>query len=74
MRGLASRRAFLAGAAASGLALPLRAQTALPRRGVNLSHWLSWEGRQPVVEADVRMIRTAGFGHVRLPLEPAFIG
>lgn len=69
-----TRRDFLAGAAASALPAPLRAQAALPRRGVNLSHWLSWEGRQPIVAADARMIRAAGFDHVRLPLDPAFIG
>lgn len=75
-----SRRRFLtsaAGAGAFGL-LPAepRAQgsPSLPKRGVNLSHWLSWEGRQPVVAADAAAIRKAGFDHVRLPLDPEFIG
>ena len=73
-----SRRGALsgAGALALGLALPRqsRAQAALPRRGVNLSHWLTWEGRQPVVAEDARKIRAAGFDHVRLPVDPEFIG
>jgi len=74
----ATRRRVLIGAAGTGLALalprPLAAQNALPRRGVNLSHWLSWEGRQPVAPEDARKIRAAGFDHVRLPVDPEFIG
>ena len=73
-----TRRRVLIGAAGAGLtlALPRRslAQASLPKRGVNLSHWLSWEGRQPVVAEDARKIRSAGFDHVRLPVDPEFIG
>jgi endoglucanase len=77
-----SRRQVLLGAAGAGLAAALPrggraqvgAQAALPRRGVNLSHWLSWEGRQPVTAADAAMIRRAGFDHVRLPVDPEFLG
>lgn len=73
-----TRRRVLLGASGAGLslALPRRlaAQAVLPKRGVNLSHWLSWEGRQPVVAEDARKIRAAGFDHVRLPVDPEFIG
>ena len=79
-----TRRRFLSAAGALGLAgalaagrprrLAAQGQSALPRRGVNLSHWLSWEGRQPVVAADAQMIRAAGFDHVRLPVDPEFLG
>ena len=63
-RPAARRRELLLGAAAAGLALGLPrgalGQTpdlgaGLPRRGVNLSHWLSWEGRQPVGPGDARL-------------------
>lgn len=66
-----------AAAATSMLVMPrmLAAQGAgLPRRGVNLSHWLSWEGRQPVAAVDARLIRSVGFDHVRLPVDPEFLG
>lgn len=43
-------------------------------RGINLSHWLSYEGRQPVVQADMELIRKAGFDHVRVSFDPAFLG
>ena len=72
---------MLAGAAAAGLSFALPAEVSaqgrgdgLPRRGVNLSHWLSWEGRQPVAPVDLRLIRSAGFDHVRLPVDPEFLG
>ncbi|MCK6449714.1 MAG: glycoside hydrolase family 5 protein [Alphaproteobacteria bacterium] len=73
------RRILLAaGAAALSLAVPgpTVAQGAgpLPRRGVNLSHWLSWDGRQPIAPVDARLIRAAGFDHVRLPVDPEFLG
>ncbi|MEI2782198.1 MAG: cellulase family glycosylhydrolase [Candidatus Competibacter sp.] len=44
------------------------------RRGVNLSHWLQYQGRQPVVAADLAAIRQAGFDHVRIPFDPARLG
>ncbi|MGQ0675171.1 MAG: glycoside hydrolase family 5 protein [Rhodospirillales bacterium] len=79
-QGRTTRRRVLLGAAGAGLAATLAwprraaAQSALPRRGVNLSHWLSWEGRQPVVPEDARRIRGAGFDHVRLPVDPELLG
>ena len=44
------------------------------RRGVNLSHWLQYQGRQPVTSADLAAIRKAGFDHVRIPFDPARLG
>lgn len=44
------------------------------RRGVNLSHWLQYQGRQPVAMADLAAIRRAGFDHVRIPFDPARLG
>lgn len=44
------------------------------RRGVNLSHWLQYWGRQPVVAADMTLIRSAGFDHVRVPFDPEKLG
>ena len=44
------------------------------QRGVNLSHWLQFGGRQPVVAADMAMIKSAGFDHVRIPFDPALLG
>ena len=75
----APRRDVLRGAAAAALTFALpRMVTAqgfgLPRRGVNLSHWLSWDGRQPVAAVDAGLIRAAGFDHVRLPVDPEFLG
>ena len=43
-------------------------------RGVNLSHWLQYEGRQPVVAADMAAIKAAGFDHVRIAFDPFFLG
>lgn len=44
------------------------------KRGVNLSHWLQYWGRQPVVAADMATIKQAGFDHVRLPFDPQRLG
>lgn len=44
------------------------------KRGVNLSHWLQYGGRQPVVAADLAAIRARGFDHVRIPFDPAQFG
>lgn len=44
------------------------------KRGVNLSHWLQYGGRQPIVAADMDMIRRAGFDHVRIPFDPIQLG
>jgi len=43
-------------------------------RGVNLSHWLQYDGRQPVRAADMSAIRAAGFDHVRIPFDPVLLG
>ena len=82
-----SRRQTLAGLgalAASGLAdEPARGAAPAARlgRGVNLSHWFaqSQQGYGPghlagfVTPDDLRRIAGAGFGHVRLSLEPSAI-
>ena len=78
----AAPRAAPAGAlAGAALALLLafaatdaRADGLPVRRGVNLSHWLQYDGRQPVVPADLALIRAAGFDHVRLPFDPQRLG
>lgn len=44
------------------------------RRGVNLSHWLQYQGRQPIAAADLKAIRQSGFDHVRLPFDPERLG
>lgn len=44
------------------------------KRGINLSHWLQYEGRQPVVATDMAMIRKVGFDHVRVPFNPLRLG
>lgn len=44
------------------------------KRGVNLSHWLQYGGRQPIVAADLAAMRARGFDHVRIPFDPAQFG
>lgn len=44
------------------------------KRGVNLSHWLQYGGRQPIVAADLAAVRARGFDHVRIPFDPAQFG
>ena len=44
------------------------------KRGINLSHWLTHYGRQPVVDADMAMIKNAGFDHVRIAFDPEYLG
>jgi len=63
-------------ALALGLFQGVAASEELPalRRGINLSHWLQYQGRQPVVAADLAAIRQAGFDHVRIPFDPARLG
>jgi endoglucanase len=58
-----------------GLAMPLAwaGQTPELKRGVNLSHWLQFGGRQPIESADMRMIRSAGFDSVRIPFDPELL-
>lgn len=43
-------------------------------RGVNLSHWLTHWGRQPIRPVDMELIRSAGFDHVRVPFNPEYLG
>jgi endoglucanase len=43
-------------------------------RGVNLSHWLQYDGRQPVMADDMSVIWKAGFDHVRIPVDPVYLG
>ena len=50
------------------------AELPILQRGVNLSHWLQYEGRQPVTSTDFALIRQAGLDHVRLPFDPVRLG
>jgi len=43
-------------------------------KGVNLSHWLQYSGRQPVSRDDVKRLKRRGFDHVRLPFDPENLG
>jgi len=43
-------------------------------RGVNLSHWFEFPGEQAVSSEELRMIRHAGFDHVRIPVNPVLLG
>ncbi len=53
---------------------PLWAQTPSFLRGVNLSHWLTYEGRQPITQRDMTMIKAHGFDHIRIPFNPQNLG
>lgn len=44
------------------------------RRGIALSHWLQYGGRQTVGAEDMDLLRASGFDHVRLPVDPLFLG
>lgn len=55
-------------------AWPAAAAGPILQRGVNLSHWLQYGGRQSVSATDMDMLRRAGFDHVRLPVDPARLG
>jgi endoglucanase len=44
------------------------------QRGVNLSNWFQLDGIQSISEADLRAVYQAGFDHVRIPVDPAFLG
>ncbi|WP_295389114.1 cellulase family glycosylhydrolase [uncultured Thiodictyon sp.] len=58
----------------SAAAKAAAAAPAVLKRGVNLSHWQQYWGRQPVVAADMATIKKAGFDHVRLPFDPQKMG
>jgi endoglucanase len=51
-----------------------RSQSASFRRGVSLSSWFANSPRQPLFERDFAQIASAGFDHVRLPIDPELIG
>jgi endoglucanase len=53
---------------------PLWAQTPSLMKGVNLSHWLTYDGRQPITERDMTMIKAHGFDHIRIPFNPQNLG
>jgi endoglucanase len=53
---------------------PLWAQTPPLLKGVNLSHWLTYEGRQPISQRDMNMIKAHGFDHIRIPFNPHNLG
>lgn len=44
------------------------------RRGVNLSSWFANALRQPLDERDFQQIQRVGFDHVRLPVDPEYLG
>jgi endoglucanase len=85
-----SRRALLAGLAVLGVAAcaedapaaidPGPPDTSLAvggtglGRGINLSWWLNLTGRLQPSDAELKALATAGFGHVRLPVDPFLLG
>jgi endoglucanase len=44
------------------------------RRGVNISWWLNLSGELRPSDGELRSLRAAGFGHVRLPVDPDLLG
>ncbi|CAN5754357.1 cellulase family glycosylhydrolase [soil metagenome] len=54
-------------------AVTVRAEPALAR-GVNLTHWFEYERGQSVTPREMNDLRTAGFDHVRIPVDPAVFG
>lgn len=44
------------------------------RRGISLSNWFANAQRQPLFDGDFNQIKNAGFDHVRLPINPEFLG
>jgi len=50
------------------------AKSLVPRHGVNLSAWLADAQRQPLSDPDFDLIKSAGFDHVRLPVNPEYLG
>lgn len=50
------------------------AKSWVPRHGVNLSAWLADAQRQPLSDPDFDLIKAAGFDHVRLPVNPEYLG
>jgi len=77
-----SRRALLAVAPAwllSGAAGAAGAEADTPplpalQRGLNLTHWFEYQRNRPVGAAEMQMLRSLGFDHVRIPIDPAVAG
>lgn len=68
-------RLVLCAAAAAMLSMGWTAPAAAAfKRGLNVSHWLQYDGRQPTSRADMDLIATTGFDHVRIPFDPAQLG
>jgi endoglucanase len=44
------------------------------QRGVNLSNWFADAERAPLTASDLEKIKSAGFDHVRIPINPEFFG
>lgn len=44
------------------------------QKGINLSNWLANAARQTMNERDFNSIATAGFDHIRLPIDPERMG
>ncbi len=55
---------------------PARADVPPPtlKHGVNLSNWFADAGRQPLTLHDFEQIKSAGFDHVRIPINPESLG
>jgi len=66
--------ALLAALAAARPAVAEEGKAVAFRRGVNLSNWLSDTQRQPLQDRDFTQIKAAGFDHVRIPVNPEFLG
>ena len=70
------RHVLCAGAAALTLPKQGWSTPATPqlRRGVALSSWFSNSPRQPLIEHDFVQLADAGFDHIRLTVNPEYIG
>lgn len=64
------------GTSALALAAPATVSTSQPAlaRGLNLTHWFEYERTQAVDAAELRHLKSLGFDHVRLPLDPLICG
>src|SRR5580700_5158712 len=50
------------------------AATPVLRHGINLSNWFAQAPRQPLVDGDFKQIKSSGFDHVRIPINPELFG
>ena len=78
-RGTDARQAAPRGSAECRSEVPA-SRLARMRRGVNLSHWFSQSDdysekhlREQTTRRDIELIKSLGFDHVRLPVEPALL-